>query len=153
MEASDTGGNKRAITERRAFSWRTVLFGFMRSRRRNLRRLEDAEIIFLDWHHPWLFFLAVGTMIMSCIDAFLTLQLIERGMFEANPVMAAMLGHGTSTFAASKVLMTATSILIFVFLAKSRFLNRMRTGLFLTAFFSVYACLICYEFVYLVKSL
>ena len=146
MELSRAMADKRAI-DRRSFSWRTVLFGFARSRRHNLRRTDDAEMLFLDWQHPWLFFLAVGTMIMSCLDAFMTLQLLQHGMIEANPVMAAILGHSTMAFAASKVTMTGISILILVFLAKTRFLNRVRAGLFLTFFFSFYACLICYEFV------
>lgn len=153
MESDNAIGEQREFYERRAFSWRTVYFGFVRSRRHNLRRGEDEEVVFLDWHHPWLFFLAVGTMLMSCADAFMTLLLLERGMIEANPVMAAMIGQGTMYFAASKMAMTGTSILILVFLAKARFMNRMRTGLFLTIFFSIYACLICYEFVSLMRDL
>ena len=149
----DVIDDRRLLTDRRDFSWKTVYYGFMRSRRHGLRRDEDEEILFLDWHHPWLFFLAVGTMILSCADAFMTLQLLERGMIEANPVMAAMLGHGTTTFAVSKMLMTGTSILILVFLAKARFMNRIRVGLFLTSFFTAYACLICYEFVHLMRLL
>ena len=152
MELSRAIADKRAI-ERRSFSWRTVFFGFARSRRLNLRRLEDADMLFLDWHHPWLFFLAVGTMIMSCADAFMTLQLLQHGMIEANPIMAAMLEQGTMAFAVSKITMTAVSILILVFLAKTRFLNRIRAGLFLTVIFSSYACLICYEFVSLMAVL
>jgi hypothetical protein len=144
---------KRAGAERRNFSWRTVVFGFTLSRRRSLRREEDAEILFLDWHHPWLFFLSVGIMILSCVDAFMTLRLLEHGMVEANPIMASLLGQGTGVFAATKILMTGTSILILVFLAKSRFLNRVRTGLILTFFFSCYACLVCYEFVHLMRAL
>ena len=109
--------------------------------------------MFLDWHHPWLFFLAVGTMLLSCADAFMTLQLLQRGMIEANPVMAVILGHGATAFLVSKMLMTGTSILVLVFLAKARFLNRLRTGLVLTIFFSSYACLTCYEFVQLLKDM
>jgi hypothetical protein len=153
MDMGEAIASKRAVSDRRTFTWKTIFFGFMRSRRRNLRREVDAEVLFIDWHHPWLFFLSVGTMLMSCVDAFLTLQLLERGMIEANPVMAAILGQGTVAFAVSKMLMTGTGILVLVFLAKARFLNRFRTGLFLTAFFSVYACLVCYEFVYLIRDM
>ena len=149
MEVRRSIADKRTAVDRRKFSWKTVLFGYFRSRRHNVRRGGDGDVVFLDWHHPWLFFLAVGTMIMSGLDAFLTLQLIDHGMLEANPMMAALLGRGTATFAASKMLMTGTSILILVFLAKARFLNRMRAGIFLTVFFSAYACLVCYEFVQL----
>lgn len=145
--------NRRMTEDRREFGWRTVLFGFIRSRRRNLRREGDAGVIFIDWHHPWLFFLAVGTMLLSVTDAFLTLQLIELGMYEANPVMASVMNNSTAVFAASKLGLTAFGILTLVYLAKSRFLDRVRTGLFLTALFAVYACLVCYEIVQLFNLL
>ena len=151
MATSEATLNRRAIAERRQLSWRTVFFGFMRSRRHGVRRDEDGEVLFIDWHHPWLFFLAVGTMIMSCLDAFMTLRLLDHGMVEANPVMASLLGHGAGLFAATKILMTGTSILALVFLAKARFLNRVRAGLVLTMCFALYACVVCYEFVHLLQ--
>lgn len=141
------------IADRRQFGWRTVFFGFTRSRRHAVRREVDSEVLFLDWHHPWLFFLAVGTMIFSCLDAFMTLQLIDHGMYEANPVMAAIMSQSTTAFAASKMALTGVGILMLVFMAKARFMNRVRTGLFLTAFFTFYACLVCYEFVHLMAVL
>lgn len=153
MAMSEAVADKRAASDRRTFGWRTVVFGFMRSRRRDFRRDDEPNVLFIDRHHPWLFFLAVGTMLMSCVDALMTLQLLDRGMVEVNPLMAAVLGHGTTYFAISKMLLTGVGILALVFLAKARFLNRVRTGLFLTMFFSFYACLVCYEFVYLLKVL
>lgn len=151
-QAKDDFGS-RTQDDRRTLSWRTVFFGFLRSRRRDSRRGTEPESVFTDWHHPWLFFLAVGIMLMSCLDAFLTLQLLERGAIEVNPVMAAVMGHSTLAFAASKVVMTGFGILVLVFVAKLRFLNRIRTGLFLTCFFSFYAVLVCYEFVMLIDRL
>lgn len=145
--------DNRQLDDRRSIGWRTVMFGFLRSRRRGTRRLTDADVIFLDWHHPWLFFLAVSTMLMSCADAYLTLQLIDLGMIEANPVMASVMARGTTAFAATKLGLTGFGILTLVFLAKSRFLNRFRTGLFLTLFFTAYACLVCYEVVSLLPHL
>ena len=153
MEASRAASDKRAETERREFTWRTVILGFLRSRRHAHRRVVDEEVIFLDWHHPWLFFLATGTMLLSCADAFLTLQLIDLGMIEVNPVMSAVMAHSTTLFTSTKLAMTGFGILVLVFLAKSRFLNRFRTGLFLTVFFSFYACLVCYELVSLLRML
>lgn len=149
----ETISSERELGDRREFGWRTVFFGFLRSRRRDLRRDADAGIIFMDWHHPWLFFLAVGTMLLSCTDAFLTLMLLDRGMIEANPVMASLLAHGTAWFAATKMGLTGLGILTLVFLAKSRFLDRFRTGLFLTMLFTGYACLVCYEIVNLLRFL
>jgi hypothetical protein len=153
MESGRAIAEQRTGIDRRQFSWRTVALGFVLSRRHALRRESDEEVIFLDWHHPWLFFLATGTMLLSCADAFLTLQLIELGMIEANPVMSAIMAHGTSVFTSTKLAMTAVGILMLVFLAKARFLNRVRTGQFLTMFFSFYACLVCYELVNLFRLL
>ena len=79
MSAGEAIAERRLRSERRGFSWRTVVFGFLHSRRRGARREDDAEVVFVDWHHPWLFFLAVGIMILSCMDAFFTLMLLQQG--------------------------------------------------------------------------
>ena len=143
----------RTELERRAFSWRTVFHGFMRSRRHATRRDGEAEPVYTDWHHPWLFFLATGIMLMSSVDAFFTLQLIELGAYEANPVMAALMERSTTSFTATKMLLTAIGILVLVFLARAMFFQRIRPGIFLTVFFAIYATLICYEFVNLMNRL
>lgn len=147
FERAQTYADLRDQCDRRNFSWRTVLYGFLRSRRRDARRSDEAEPLFTDWHHPWLFFLSIGIMLMSCLDAFLTLQLLDRGAIEANPVMAMFMGKSTEFFAAGKMLMTGLGILALVFLSRARFMDRFRTGLLLTGFFSCYAILICYEVV------
>ena len=151
MELGSVVSHKRATDERRDFSWRTVLFGFIRSRRHDHRRSVDDSVVFIDWHHPWLFFLATGTMLLSCADAFLTLQLIDRGMFEVNPFMQLVLAKSTVLFTSIKLALTGFGILVLVYLAKTRFLNRFRSGLFLTLIFSFYACLVCYELVNLFR--
>lgn len=151
LESVQTYTDLRDQCDRRQFTWRTVFYGFLRSRRRDARRGNEAEPIFTDWHHPWLFFLSIGIMLMSCLDAFLTLQLLDRGAIEANPVMAMFMGKSTSFFAAGKMAMTGLGILALVFLSRARFMNRFRTGLLLTGFFSCYAVLICYEVVNLMQ--
>ena len=80
LERVGTLPENRDDDDRREVSWRTVFFGFFRSRRRDTRRVNESEPLFTDWHHPWLFFLATGTMLLSVFDAFFTLQLIDRGM-------------------------------------------------------------------------
>ncbi len=147
------GTERRDRIERRRLSWRTVVFGYTRSRRRESRRAADTEVTFIDWHHPWLFFLSVGTMLLSCVDAFLTLRLIDAGMFEANPVMAAAMGLGTGWFVGSKMALTGMGVMLLVFVARTQFLNRFRTGLILTSCFSLYCCLICYELLSLFRLL
>ncbi|MFQ5546833.1 MAG: DUF5658 family protein [Woeseia sp.] len=151
LERARSQTESRDHDDRRRFSWRTVFFGFFRSRRRGIRRDGESEPLYSDWHHPWLFFLATGTMLLSCMDGFFTLQLLDRGAVEINPVMAVIIGKGTLAFAATKMLLTGLGILVLVFLSRSRMFNLMRTGLVLTVFFSFYACLVCYEFIYLLR--
>lgn len=145
--------NTRTRADRRQFGWRTVACGFVFSRRKAPRRQTELDHVFTDWHHPWLFFLAIGTMLLSSLDAFFTLQLIALGAVEMNPVMAALMGHSIAVFAAVKMVMTALGIFALVFLARARFMNRFRTGAFLTVLFTMYACLVCYEFVHLMRMI
>lgn len=143
----------RESADRRSFTWRTVVYGYLYSRRRRTRRNADASPVFSDWHHPWLFFLATGIMLLSSMDAFFTLRLLEFGATELNPVMAVMIESSTAFFASGKLLMTAVGILLLVFVANTRLFNFIRVGTFLTASFSFYAALVCYEFVYLLDHL
>lgn len=153
MEDAGSFSDTRVVPDRRRFSWRTVVFGYLLSRRRQHRRDAERDAPFIDWHHPWLFFLAVGIMLLSTFDAFMTLRLLERGAIEVNPIMAAMLGHGHFAFAASKMALTGLGIMTLVFLSRLRVFNLMRTGVLLTLFFSFYACLACYQFLMLLGSL
>ena len=143
----------RTDSDRRDLSWRTIIFGYLRSRRRTTRRACEGMPIFTDYHHPWLFFLATGIMMLSCFDAFLTLQLLDPGAIEINPVMAAVINQSTLTFAVTKMVLTSIGILALVFLARATFMRRFRTGLILTFFFSGYAILVCYEFVFLIQQM
>ena len=151
MKGAQIAFDTRTDLDRREFSWRTVLFGFMRSRRRDARRVDEAEPLFTDYHHPWLFFLSIGIMILSCLDAFFTLQLLARGAIEINPIMAVLIGHSAKAFAISKMLLTGFGILALVFLARAKLMRRFRAGIMLTVFFSCYAILVCYEFVLLTQ--
>ena len=92
-------------------------------------------------------------MLLSSLDAFMTLQLLQRGAVEINPLMAFVIGHSAFVFASTKVALTGFGIMVLVFLSRARFMNRIRAGILLTVFFSFYACLVCYEFVLLMGLL
>jgi hypothetical protein len=145
--------DERDTDDRRNFSWRTVTLGFLRSRRKASRRYVEGPPVFSDSHHPWLMFLAISTMLLSGLDAFFTLQLLDRGFYEANPFMGLMLGHGVFAFSVSKMLLTGLGVLMLVYMARHRFMNRFRSGLVLTTMFSFYACRVCYEFGWLIRDL
>ncbi|MEQ8205243.1 MAG: DUF5658 family protein [Woeseia sp.] len=149
MERAAHYPDYRCRPDRRTFNWRTVVVGFVRSRRRNSRRSAEGEAMFSDWHHPWLFFLAIGIMLLSSADAFMTLTLIDLGANEANPLMHRAMEQSMASFTSIKMALTAFGVLALVFLARARLLNLFRAGAVLTAVFSMYACLICYELIML----
>ncbi len=132
--------------DRRRLGWRTVLHGFLRSRRRRARRARDLRYPFSDWHHPWLLFLGIGLMTMSATDAFLTLRLIEHGAVEANPFMRVLIDADIQWFVVIKLTMTGLGLMLLVYTSRVLLFRRIRVGLLITGFFCSYACLICYEY-------
>lgn len=150
-ERAESNTAYRQTMDRRRFTWRTVLYGFLLSRRRRSRRAEDDAPIYADVMHPWVFALAVGTMILSALDAYLTLQLLDRGASELNAAMSALLEHGSARFAAVKAALTAVGVLALVYVARALLFDRMRAGFLLGVVFGCYACLVCYEFVSLLR--
>ncbi len=118
LEQTQSLPESRDRETRRQLSWRTVFYGFIRSRRRHTRRGDEGEPLYTDWHHPWLFFLATGTMLLSCKDAVFTLQLLDRGAVEINPIMALVISKSTLTFAATMLLLSGLGFLMLVFLSR-----------------------------------
>src|SRR5271170_6665545 len=74
--------DRRNAPDRRRRTLHSLLYGNFNPRRRSARRTGLPTLRDVDWHHPqWL---AVGMLIvvLSCVDAALTLTLIERGAYE-----------------------------------------------------------------------
>lgn len=63
-------------------------------------------------HGPRLVCIILLMVILSVLDAFLTLELIHRGATEVNPIMAYYLSHGPLVFFLVKYFLTAASILL-----------------------------------------
>lgn len=143
--------DERRLHDRRNDSWRTVFYGFLKSRRRSSRREIEGKELYSDWHHPWLFFLGVGIMLMSVADAFLTLRLLANGAFEANPVMRGLIDWNTAGFVSLKLLMTGLALLTLVYASRYRLFGRFRVGVIITLFFCMYMTLICYELMGLIE--
>lgn len=137
----------RRSEDRRRFGWRTILNAFFRSRRRVRRRQDDTTHPFIDWHHPWLFFLGVGVMMLSAADAFFTLRLIEGGAVEVNPFMKRLIDTDTFLFVSTKLLVTGVGLMTLVFASQVFVFRRIRVGVLVTAVFCLYACLICYQYI------
>jgi hypothetical protein len=63
-------------------------------------------------HGPRLVAVILTLVMLSVLDSFLTLELINRGATEVNPVMAYYLSHGPLVFFSVKYFLTAAPILL-----------------------------------------
>jgi hypothetical protein len=69
-----------------------VVYGSFRPRRRRPpRRLDDSRYQAVDWHAAHLLAVAIGILLLSVADAFMTVTLLSGGAVEVNPVMAALI--------------------------------------------------------------
>jgi hypothetical protein len=129
--------------DRRSLTLRSFLQGGVTPRRRGGRRAGEQHLP-VDWHEPYLLFLSLTILLLSVADAFMTITLIMGGATEANPLLEFILRDHPEWFAAIKMGLTSTGVLMLVAMARSR-LFRMRVGFVLQGIFVAYVALIAYE--------
>lgn len=143
-------GGSRALRERRGGEdrRRTTLRTFLQSgitpRRRGGRRADENHLP-IDWHEPYLLFIAFTILALNVLDAFFTLTLLTAGAREANPVIEYVLEQHPKLFAITKMGLTGVGVLVLVAVARARLFNVMRVGSLLHAVFAGYVTLIAYE--------
>jgi hypothetical protein len=135
---------RRRADDRRALSWKTFLAGSLTPRRRGNRRGGAVDGL-LDWYEPHLLFLAIMILLMSVTDAFLTLQLIDLGASEANPVMAFLLERTPQLFVIAKMILTGVGIVVLVALARARIFRVIRISIIIHWCMLGYVALLAYE--------
>ena len=83
----------------------------MRPRREDRRRIHLFDV-----YNPKIFYAVTIILLLSVIDAFLTLWLLGEGATELNPVMAYFLLFGPVIFMIAKYALTSASVVIVVVL-------------------------------------
>jgi hypothetical protein len=137
---------RRERTDRRRRVWWAVWHGNFNPRRRTLpRRVDDSRFHSLDWHSSHLLAVAIGILLLSVVDAFLTLVLLQGGADEVNPVMALVIYRSVAAFAALKMGLTSVGIVFMVFLARYRFMRVLPVEWVLHGVLLAYVGLIGYE--------
>jgi hypothetical protein len=121
------------------------VYGSFNPRRRKPRRLGETPLTGLDWHHPQWLAVAILILVLSCTDAFLTLRLLERGAYEMNPVMDALLGGSDLAFTAVKMGLTAGSVVLMTLLARMRVFRAVPVAWILYLVLVGYGSLVAYE--------
>ena len=137
--------NRRDEIERRNHNFRSMLYAMAYSRRRDMRRDQEAGLYYTDWYGLPLFATAVGIALLCCADAFLTLELIFRGGTELNPLMDYLLGQGITWFVAVKMALTMSAILLLVMHHRFQLTKNIRASQILGAALIGYCVLVGYE--------
>jgi len=137
---------RRDRSDRRNRVWWSIWYGNFNPRRRSpSRRLDDSRFHSLDWYSSHLLAAAIGILLLSVMDAFMTLVLLEGGADEVNPIMGVLIYRNVAMFAALKMGMTSVGIILMVILARYRFLRVLRVAWALYGVLFAYASLIGYE--------
>jgi hypothetical protein len=130
--------------DRRAITLRSILKGGWSPRRRAGRRAGD-QYQPIDWHDPDQLVHAHVMLMLSVIDAFMTVTLLSDGGQEANPILAFVLGEHPRWFAAVKMTLTGVSVLTFVAVARSRLFRVIPVRLIFQGLVLAYLALVAYE--------
>jgi hypothetical protein len=136
---------RRRYSERRRGRLGAYLEGALNPRRRAGRRSEDQIYPIIDWHSSRVLALVLGILGLSMMDGAMTIVLMSHGASEANPVMALLLPHSPGLFAAIKLTLTASGIVVLVVCSRMRLFRRISGESLLYAVLFAYIALITYE--------
>jgi Domain of unknown function (DUF5658) len=104
--------DKRRVPDRRRRPTPALSRYTLRGRRRGGRRKSEARNIYVDQYRPWEGGLVLLVVTLCALDVLLTLDVIQRGGEEWNPVMRLALGLGVWPFVIIKMLVTGVGSLV-----------------------------------------
>mgnify|MGYP000213723603 CR=1 FL=1 len=117
---------KRRGIDRRTNNKSRLKYLLVNGRRMSSRREDDSgRAIIFDRYHQNLFLAITTILVLSILDAVLTLVVIQRGASELNPVMAYFLEYGTPTFIVAKYILTSIGVIILL-IFKNVFLTKIK---------------------------
>lgn len=133
--------------DRRSVTWRTFVGALIHRRRVDRRRDGDGDVAhYVDVHEPYLFYVAVGALLLCVADAFFTMTLINfYGSYELNPVMDYFIKADIKIFFIVKFGLTASGIIFLVIHKNFRLFNRISGYHILHSALLLYALLVAYE--------
>jgi hypothetical protein len=138
--------DRREVPDRRKRFFHALLVGGLTPRRRAHRRMDQRTPHLLDLHDARWLAVAMLILLMSITDAFLTMELLDRGAHEINPVMDALLRRDSPAFGFVKVSLTAFGVVVLAITARLHAFGRLPVSLILYLVLGLYAGLLCYEY-------
>ena len=121
------------------------VFGLFLARRRGPRRAENLYQ-YSDWYDVKLLVLSLSLLLLSCLDAAMTMRLLSLSAVELNPIMNELINQGTRYFIWIKIAVTSLCIIVLVAHNRIRLFNLLRVDVVLIAAVFIYFGLVTYEF-------
>jgi hypothetical protein len=148
-DASD----RRNAPDRRRRTLYSLFYGSFNPRRRSPRRTDARSLRDLDWHQPQWLAVAMLIVVLSCVDAALTLSLMSHGAYEVNPLMAPIVGGSPLVFTLVKVGLTAGGVVLLTLAARMTAFGKIPVSFLLYAVLIGYGMLVAYELKLLEETL
>ena len=102
---------KRKGADRREQNFKSFFNYFYTGQRVKARRQEEMEQgYYVDRYDNWIVGVALSIILLSAFDAFFTLNILEGGGAEINPLMLALLNYGTQAFLIGKMAITISCV-------------------------------------------
>lgn len=136
---------ERRRQERRRFSLRSLFGALFTLRRRRSRRNDDHLNTYIDWYEPWPLVASLVIILLSSLDAFLTLILLNHGAVEVNILMDWLIKTDIRTFAAVKLAVTGLALIVLVLHFNFRVYRVLPVRYVMYALMPLYAILIAHE--------
>lgn len=114
-------------------------------RRRQSRRKDDRLNSYIDWYEPWPLVASVVIILLSSLDAFLTLILLNHGAVELNILMNWLIETDIRTFAAVKLAVTGLALIVLVLHFNFHIYKVLPVRYLIYALMPLYAFLIAHE--------
>ena len=137
---------RRKLDERRRLSlWAHINADPNYLRRRYARRRCDRYNKYVDCYKPVLFYITVSILLLSCVDATLTLYLIRYGAVELNPLMAFLIDINPQLFVIVKLGLTSIGLILLLGHINFRIFQTVRVDYCLYLSLFIYLALASYE--------
>ena len=136
---------ERRIQDRRRYSLRSLSGALFLLRRRHARRESDKINSYIDWYGPWPLIASVLIILLSSVDAFLTLILLEHGAVELNVLMDWLIKMDIRTFASVKLAVTGVALVVLVLHFNFNIYRVLPVRYLVYALMPLYAFLIAHE--------
>jgi len=140
---------ERRRQDRRRFSLHLLFGALFTLRRRRPRRKDDHLNTYIDWYEPWPLVASVVIILLSSLDAFLTLVLLNHDAVELNILMDWLIKSDIRTFAAVKLAVTGLALIVLVLHSNFQLYRVLPVRYLMYALMPLYAVLIAHEIILL----